>query len=83
MADLYDYWDEDPYTIDPKLIVKDSTVRGAIPILPLPLATILFVFNLIVPGSGDYALCIFEFPQDFCTAPPGDFSRTFGALILL
>lgn len=38
--------------IDPKLIVRDSSVRGAIPILPMPLATLCFVLNLLVPGLG-------------------------------
>ena len=42
--------------IDPKLIVRDSSVRGAIPILPMPLATFCFVLNLLVPGLGNYQL---------------------------
>ena len=45
--------------IDPKLIVKDSPVRAAIPILPMPLATLCFVLNLLVPGFGKM-LKIFE-----------------------
>jgi len=48
--------------IDPKLIVRDSPVRAAIPILPMPLATLCFVLNLLVPGfgtimSGLFVLC--------------------------
>ena len=38
--------------IDPKLIVRNSAVRAAIPILPMPLATLCFVLNLLVPGFG-------------------------------
>ena len=38
--------------IDPKLIVKNSKFTAAIPILPMPLATLCFVFNLLVPGLG-------------------------------
>jgi hypothetical protein len=41
--------------IDPKLIVRDSPVRAAIPILPMPLAMLCFVFNLLVPGLGKQA----------------------------
>lgn len=42
------------YDIDPNLIVKDSIVRGSIPVLPLPMATVLFGFNVILPGSGEF-----------------------------
>ena len=40
--------------IDPKLIARNSPVRGAIPILPMPVATFCFVLNLLVPGLGNY-----------------------------
>ena len=38
--------------IDPALIVNNSTIRAAIPILPLPVAMMCFVFNVFIPGSG-------------------------------
>ena len=38
--------------IDPKLIVRKSTTRAAIPILPMPAATFCFVLNLLIPGLG-------------------------------
>ena len=47
------------FYLDPKLIVRDSPVRAAIPILPMPLATLCFVLNLLVPGFGKM-LYIFE-----------------------
>ena len=40
--------------IDPKLIEKNSIVRAAIPILPIPLATFCFFLNLLVPGLGEF-----------------------------
>ena len=40
--------------IDPKLIEKNSIVRAAIPILPMPLATLCFFLNLLIPGLGKY-----------------------------
>ena len=40
--------------IDPTLIVKNSAIRAAIPILPVPVAMMCFVFNVFVPGSGQY-----------------------------
>ena len=38
--------------IDPTLIVNNSAIRAAIPILPVPVAMMCFVFNVFVPGSG-------------------------------
>ena len=38
--------------IDPSLIVKNSAIRAAIPILPVPSAIVCFLFNLFIPGSG-------------------------------
>ena len=38
--------------IDPTLIVNNSAIRAAIPILPIPVAMMCFVFNVFIPGSG-------------------------------
>ena len=40
--------------IDPTLIVNNSAIRAAIPILPVPVAMMCFVFNVFVPGSGQW-----------------------------
>ena len=40
--------------IDPNLIVKNSAIRAAIPVLPLPSAIVCFVFNVFIPGSGKH-----------------------------
>nr|XP_040569598.1 protein stum-like [Lepeophtheirus salmonis] len=38
--------------IRPDLIEANSTIRGAIPVLPLILACICFCLNVFIPGSG-------------------------------
>ena len=38
--------------VDPTLIVNNSAIRAAIPILPVPVAMMCFVFNVFIPGSG-------------------------------
>ena len=42
----------DDNKIDPTLIVNNSAIRAAIPILPVPVAMMCFVFNVFIPGSG-------------------------------
>ncbi|KAJ9588346.1 hypothetical protein L9F63_018272, partial [Diploptera punctata] len=48
--------------LDPSLLEQGSMMRGAIPVLPVPLAWICLIFNIIVPGlgtitSGLFCLC--------------------------
>ncbi|CAG2055575.1 unnamed protein product, partial [Timema podura] len=38
--------------LDPSLVEHVSLIRGAIPVLPIPLAWICLFFNIFVPGLG-------------------------------
>ena len=55
--------------LDPQLLVTDSAMYAAIPVLPLPVAVLCFLFNVFAPGLGKRSFIKFsrreeiEWPQ--------------------
>ena len=66
--------DEEEYlSIDPSLLDKESFIRGAIPVLPVPWAIFCCALNVLLPGVGTVlsgALCLFA-----CRGPGPRFAQ--------